>query len=272
MTEARPLSIGNYQRRDTCRGCLGDRLVTFLDYGNVPLAGDFIKPEQVGTESIYPMDLSFCEDCSLVQITNVVDADELFTDYRYLSSVTSTLMGHFREYAQVLKSRLSSKENPLVVEFGCNDGVLLTPLGRLGVKAVGVDAAENVVELARGKGLDVRHGYFGGDLAGQLRQAYGPADIITASNVFAHIDDLDNVMRGVDGLLATDGTFCVEVHYVLDLVETVQFETVYHEHLCYYSLKALGSLYKRFGLAIVDAERLPMHGGAIRVFAQREPA
>lgn len=269
MIDHQPLPTGDYQTRGDCRGCHSNQLLKFLDYGTVPLAGDFLKPNQVGRESVYPMDLSFCENCSLVQITNVVSADELFTDYRYLSSVTSTLMGHFRDYAEELEHRLSGKSNPLVVEFGCNDGVLLAPLSNLGVKAIGVDAAENVVALARGKGLDVHHGYFGAELAAQLRTDYGAADVITASNVFAHIDDLDNVMHGVDALLASDGTFSVEVHYVLDLVKTVQFETVYHEHLCYYSLKALTNLYKRFGLEITDAERLPMHGGAIRVSAQR---
>jgi len=244
--------------------------VSFLDYGRVPLAGNFLLPEEVGTESLYPMDLAFCPDCSLTQISNVVPAEELFTDYRYLSSVTSTLIGHFREYAKLLATESMAAGGKLLVEFGCNDGVLLQPLKELGVKAIGVDAAENVVQIARAKGLDVRHGFFGVDFGSRLRRDHGPAAVITSSNCFAHIDDLDNILRGVDSLLGDDGVFVVEVHYVLDLLETVQFETVYHEHLCYYSLKALSRLYGRFGFEVFDAQRLPMHGGAIRVFAQRQ--
>ena len=263
------LSTGAYQRRSTCRGCLSERLVSFLDYGQVPLAGDFIQPHLAGSEKVYPMDLCVCLDCSLTQILNVVDADELFTDYRYLSSITKTLTGHFKDYAKVLKNEVLEHADDLVVEFGCNDGVLLSPLKELGVRAIGVDAAENVVKIARGKGLHVQHGYFGQEIAGSLRADHGAAKVITASNVFAHIDNLDEVMRGVDSLLDEDGTFVVEVHYVLDLLDDVQFETVYHEHLCYYSLHSLDVLFKRFGLEVVDAERLLMHGGAIRVFGKR---
>jgi SAM-dependent methyltransferase len=263
---------GKYVRRTTCRGCMGTNLHSFLDYGSVPLAGDFIQPEDVGCERLYPMDLVVCRDCSLVQIVNVVDARELFTDYRYLSSVTSTLTKHFAEYAQTIRDRILGSTDGLVVEFGCNDGVLLSPLQKLGIRAIGIDAADNVVELAKCKGLDVRHGFFGPDTAETLRSTYGPADVVTGSNVFAHIDDLDQVLRGVQVLLAHDGTFIVEVHYVVDLLDKFQFDTVYHEHLCYYSVHALAHLLGRFGLRIVDVERLPMHGGAIRVLARRREA
>ena len=231
-----------------------------------------MRPEDFGREHLYPLDLVVCRGCSLVQIVNVVDARELFTDYRYLSSVTSTLTGHFVDYARKIRQQILSSPDGLVVEFGCNDGVLLSPLRKMGVRAVGIDAADNVVALARKKGLDVRHGFFGADTSEALRSTYGQADIITASNVFAHIDDLDEVLRGVQILLNRDGTFVVEVHYIVDLLEKFQFDTVYHEHLCYYSVHALQHLLGRFGLRIVDVERLPMHGGAIRVLAKRSEA
>lgn len=263
------LQVGEFQRRDTCRVCHGQRLLSFLDYGMVPLAGDFIWPDQVGEEKVYPLDLVACQDCTLVQILNVVDAHTVFDDYRYLSSVTKTLTQHFRDYARVLHERVLGSKTGLVVEFGCNDGVLLSPLKKLGIKAIGVDAAENVVHLAREKGLDVWHGFFGADIAQQLKNQHGPADVITASNVFAHIDDLDGVLRGVDQLLADDGTVIVEVHYLGNLLEQLQFDTVYHEHLCYYSVHAIQHLFGRFGFTITDVARLPMHGGAIRVFARR---
>lgn len=235
----------------------------------MPLAGNFVSRSNLDEVKLYPMDLAVCLDCSLVQILNVVDPEVIFTDYRYLSSVTQTLTQHFRDYAALLQRDVLPKTDSFLVEFGCNDGVLLDPLKKLGVKVLGVDAAENVIQLTRQRGIDVIHGFFGLPIADAIEKEHGKADVITASNVFAHIDDLDGVMQGVDRLLSAEGKFIVEVHYLLDLLKTFQFDTVYHEHLCYYSLHALQVLYRRFGFAIVDVQHLPMHGGAIRVFAQR---
>ena len=235
----------------------------------MPLAGNFVFPSELDDVALYPMDLAVCLDCSLVQILNVVDPEVLFTDYRYLSSVTQTLTRHFREYAALLHEEILPPTDPFLVEIGCNDGVLLAPLKQYGVKVLGVDAAENVIQLTRQRGIDVIHGFFGLPIAEAIEKEHGKADVITASNVFAHIDDLDGVMRGVDRLLSDEGTFVVEVHYVADLLRTFQFDTVYHEHLCYYSLHALQVLYRRFGFSIVDVHHLPMHGGAVRVFARR---
>lgn len=259
--------IGPFRRRSTCRGCQSERLVSFLDYGEVPLAGNFVRPEDADGVLYYPLDLSFCTDCTLVQVQNVVDAKTIFHDYRYLSSITRTLMSHFEMYADELCARNLVGTGKSVVEIGCNDGVLLGPLRARGASALGVDAAANVAEIARNKGNEVVTGFFGLDLAETIIAERGQADLITASNVFAHVDNLDDIMRGVKRLLAPEGTFCIEVHYGVDLVETLQFDTVYHEHLCYYSLRALDTLVGRFGMRIYDAQRLPMHGGAIRVFA-----
>lgn len=262
-------NIGVYHRRKNCRICQSENLNVFLDYGDMPLAGNFVFPSDLEKVKLYPMDLAVCLDCSLVQILNVVDPEVIFTDYRYLSSVTQTLTRHFSEYAVLLQQDVLPSVNPFLVEIGCNDGVLLDPLQKLGVKVLGVDAAENVIELTKQRGIDVIHGFFGLPIAEKIKKNHGKADVITASNVFAHIDDLDAVMRGVDCLLSAEGKFIVEVHYALDLLKTFQFDTVYHEHLCYYSLHALEVLYKRFGFAIVNVQHLPMHGGTIRVYAQK---
>jgi len=264
--------IGVYHRRRVCRICGSNNLTVFLDYGNVPLAGGFLTKEQLEEEKLYPLDIAVCLECSLVQIINVVSPEVLFTDYRYLSSVTQTLSQHFREYAEVLRRDVLPKDSSFVVEIGCNDGVLLKPLQEMGVKALGIDPASNVVEVARQRGLEIINDYFTVVVAERIAVEFGKADVITASNVFAHIDDLDAIMRGVDLLLAPYGTFVVEVHYIVDLIESLQFDTVYHEHLCYYSLHALSTLYHRYGFEIVDVEHLPMHGGAVRVFSQRSHA
>ncbi|MCX6826843.1 MAG: class I SAM-dependent methyltransferase [candidate division Zixibacteria bacterium] len=262
-------NIGVFHRRINCRVCKSENVTVFLDYGEVPLAGNFVLPSELDEVKLYPMDLAVCPDCSLVQILNVVDPEVIFTDYRYLSSVTRTLTRHFREYAALLQQEILPPTDPFLVEIGCNDGVLLDPLQKLGVRVLGVDAADNVIQLTRQRGIDVIHGFFGLSIADAIEKKHGKADVITASNVFAHIDDLDGVMQGVDRLLSVEGKFIVEVHYVLDLLKLFQFDTVYHEHLCYYSLHALQVLYRRFGFSIVDVHHLPMHGGAIRVFAQR---
>jgi SAM-dependent methyltransferase len=241
----------------------------FLEFGDMPLAGNFVLQEELEDVKLYPMDLVVCLDCSLVQILNVVDPNVLFIDYRYLSSVTDTLKKHFQEYAVLLKKEILPDRNPFLVEIGCNDGVLLAPLKKMGIDVLGVDAAENVVQLARQRGVEVINGYFHESIAEHIVKQYRKADLITASNVFAHIDDLDEVLRGVEKLLESNGTFIVEVHYIVDLLKTFQFDTVYHEHLCYYSVHALQALYARFGFVVTNIQRLPMHGGAVRVYAKR---
>ncbi|MEO5341287.1 MAG: class I SAM-dependent methyltransferase [Magnetococcus sp. MYC-9] len=249
--------------------CQSGNLREFADFGLMPLAGDFQPCHAISECKVYPLKMAVCLDCSLVQVLNVVPMEVLFSDYRYLSSITHTLIKHFADYAEYLKSHLLSGENPLVVEFGCNDGVLLSPLKGLGVRCVGVDAAPNVVKIARDRGLEVYEGYFGGSLAQEIVGAHGLADVITASNVFAHTDDLEEIMKGVDLLLGDDGVFIVEVHYVVGLISGFQFDSVYHEHLLYYSLTSISNLFARYGMRSFDVHELRMHGGAIRVFACR---
>lgn len=256
------LPLGSWNRRDTCRGCLAADWQLVYDFGPMPLAGGFLLPEEREKDRVYPLSLWRCRACGLLQVRDVVDPRVLFDDYRYLSSVTRTLRAHFDAYADFLARLLPP--GATVVEFGCNDGVLLAPLAQRGIRAIGVDRAPNVVEVARSRGLDVRCAAFGEALARELRAELGPVALITASNVFAHIDDLDDVLRGVRALLAPDGRFVVEVHDQAALVRDRQWDTVYHEHLCYYSLGALRHLAGRFGLDLEEAYSLPMHGGALR--------
>jgi novobiocin biosynthesis protein NovU/D-mycarose 3-C-methyltransferase len=183
--------------------------------------------------------------------------------------VTETLSGHFRNYARLLRDKALPVDHPFVVEIGSNDGVLLKPLKDLGVEVLGVDPAKNVVSIAKAKGVKTICDYFTEPIARQIAIQHGLADVITASNVFAHIDDIHEVMRGVCALLKRPGFFVIEVHYIVDLLEKVQFDTIYHEHLSYFSIHALTNLFGRYGMEIVEVERLPMHGGAVRVFTQR---
>ncbi len=255
--------------REDCRVCHGKDVVRFLSLGNVPLAGGFIKEEQIPQEQKFPLDVYFCRACSLVQIMDIVPPEILFMDYRYLSSVTKTLREHFERHARELVSEYGLGGDSLAVEIGCNDGVLLKPLEDLGVKGIGFEPAENIAKVAKAKGLEVITDFFSERTAEKLRSEKGNADMLLANNVFAHIDDIDDIMKGIQTLLKDDGVFVFEVHYIVDLIEKVQYDTIYHEHLCYYSVKALQALMNRYGMQITRVKRIPIHSGSISVHAKK---
>jgi len=256
--------------RNDCRGCHSRDVVKFLSLGDMPLAGGFIREEQIPQEQKFPLDVYFCRNCSLVQVLDIVPPDILFRDYRYLSSVTRTLREHFAQHAKELVSDYRLGKDSLAVEIGSNDGVLLKPLVDLGVPSVGFEPAENIAKVARGKGLDVITDFFSERTAKAFAQKRGKADIVLANNVFAHIDDIDGIMEGIRLLLKDDGAFVFEVHYIADLVEKVQYDTIYHEHLCYYSVKALQALMNRYGMEITRVKRIPIHSGSISVHAKKK--
>jgi SAM-dependent methyltransferase len=237
----------------------------------MPLAGAFLRPGADKQEHLYPMTVCFCPRCTLVQIPEVIPKETLFNDeYHYFSSVTSTLNDHFDGYADYLVSRLAPQDDRLILECGCNDGVLLAKLRRRGLNAVGVDASGNVVKAARNRGLDVLHSFFGPKFArAYLSAGRQQPHIITGSNVFAHNDDVGSMLDAVNLLLAPGGQLCVEVHYLPDLLAGRQFDFFYHEHCNYYSLRSLSELLRRHALCVVDAERIPLHGGSIRISARR---
>jgi SAM-dependent methyltransferase len=209
-----------------------------------------------------------CGACSLVQILDVVDPDVLFQDYSFSSSTIPALVGHFREYAGWLVDRFGRGR---VVEFGCNDGVLLAPLQELGVDAWGVDISQNITDLARAKGLQVLTGFFDAETAQEIVERAGKADVVTGSNAFAHNESPERILAGAKVALAPNGHLCLEVMYAGDLLELMQWDTLYHEHLTFYSLETLRTLLERHGFHLVHAERIPMHGGSLRVAAALEP-
>jgi SAM-dependent methyltransferase len=252
-----------------CRACGAAKLRRFLDLGEMPLAGGFLPGrEAIAGEQRYPLRVFVCESCSLVQIVDVVDPDVLFQDYSFSSSTVAALVTHFRAYADWLVDRFAPSR---VVEFGCNDGILLEPLAERSVDAWGVDVSENITELARGKGLQVLTGFFDERTSEQILERSGPADVVTGSNAFAHNDDPIAILNGARRVLVPNGHLCLEVMYAGDLLELMQWDTLYHEHLTFYSLETLGVLLERNGFFLVHAERIPMHGGSLRVAAALEP-
>lgn len=262
------LNKRNCYHRNNCRLCGSKNLLKFLDFGEMALAGAFLNKGEIDKENKFPLGVFFCRSCFLVQILDVVSPQILFKDYRYLSSVTQTLSTHFRELAQQLAKEGSLNRNSLVVEIGSNDGVFLLPLKELGIKVLGVEPADNVAKIAQKKGVETIVDFFTAKVAKEIVAEKGKADIIVAANVFAHVDDLDEIMSGIKYLLKPNGAFIFEVHYLVDLLKKLQYDMIYHEHLCYYSVTPLDLFFNRLGFEIFKIERIPIHGGSIRVFVQ----
>jgi SAM-dependent methyltransferase len=253
-----------------CRGCGRGPLAEFLDLGDMPLAGGFLEGiEAAAKEQRYPLSIHVCQECGLVQIVDPVDPDVLFQNYSFSSSTVKPLVAHFEGYAEWLATRLTPRT---VVEFGCNDGILLRPLHEFDINAVGVDISENITALGRNAGLDILTGSFDEVAATALRDRLGPVDVVSGSNVFAHNDKPERLLRAANVVLGPGGHLCLEVMYAGDLLEQLQWDTLYHEHLTFYSLGTLALLLERYGFEVTHAERIPMHGGSLRVVAARRDA
>jgi SAM-dependent methyltransferase len=255
--------------KDNCRICKGRDLARILSLGEQPPVDNFITAASIIDEKRYPLDVYFCNTCSLVQLLDVVAEDELFHGaYAYFSSASAPLVEHFRSYADDLK-REQLNADDLIVDIGSNDGVLLQFFTER-YRVLGIEPSANVAAVARQKGIETKDGFFTVGMAQEIVGTHGKAKVITANNVFAHIDDLDEIISAIKELLTDDGVFVSESHYLLDLVEHKEFDTVYHEHLCYYSVKPLRHLFERFGMEVCDVRHVATHGGSIRVYARKK--
>jgi SAM-dependent methyltransferase len=241
-----------------------------MSFGEMPLANAFLSEADLDRrEARFPLELVFCESCALLQITESVDPELLFGDYAYFSSYSTTMLEHAAELVTRLVRERGLDGDSLAMEIASNDGYLLQHYVPAGVPVLGVDPARNVVEVAAQRGVETICAFFGEDLARELAAGGRRASVLHANNVLAHVPDVNRVVAGIVHVLADDGVAVVETPYVRDLVERTEFDTVYHEHLFYYSLTALERLFARNGLRIVDVERLDIHGGSLRVLAVR---
>jgi len=254
----------------TCRSCGQTSLELVLALGQLPLANRLLTPDQLDDpEPTYPLDLVFCPSCTLVQITETVPPDELFRDYVYFSSFSDTVLANATAIAQRLIPERGLNGDSLVVEIASNDGYLLQNYQRQGILVLGIEPARNIAQVAQERGIATVAEFFDIALAQRLCAEGKQADVIHANNVVAHVADLHGVVAGMAALLKPDGVAVVENHYVKDLIDHVEFDSIYHEHLCYYSATSFQRLFEQHGLALVDVERLPIHGGSLRVFFQR---
>ncbi len=250
-----------------CRACDKASLSVFLDLGVQPVANALLDRDDLGgPESRYPLQLAFCRNCALVQVTYCLPAETLFgRNYPYYSSFSPAVLAHSREHAlSVLAERKLSSES-LVVEVASNDGYLLQNFVAHGVPVLGIDPAEGPVAAAREIGVNTEQAYFGADLARKLAAEGRRADVLFANNVIAHVDDIHDFVEGMAALLKKDGVALLEFAYLRDMIEKCEFDTIYHEHLFYHSLTALGPIFEAHGLFLNDAQRLPIHGGSLRI-------
>ena len=251
-----------------CRSCLSTELELFLDLGMQPLAGGFLEPSQIAKEKKYPLRAYVCNICGLVQIFDVIPPDTLFDNYLFSSSTVQYLVNHFANYAKWLSDNYHPE---FVVEFGCNDGVLLKPLKEYSIRSVGVDISKNITDLARWKGLNAVTGYFDVEMAKWIKREHGAADIVTGSNAFPHNDNPGIILEASRELLKDKGHLCLEVMYAGALLEKLQWDSMYHEHLSYFCLSTIETLLNRYGFHAVHAEIVPMHAGSLRVVAAVDP-
>jgi SAM-dependent methyltransferase len=250
-----------------CAFCEGQSLEPVVDFGTVALAGGFIRKEQFAQEPRFPLRVFFCNDCAAVQVPDVVDPALLFADYFYFSSAMRTLREHFVDYASEVTARFLDPARATVLEIGCNDGVLLRPLADQKIKTViGVDPASNIVKTINDPRITIVNDFFSEPVARDVRSRYGPADLIVANNVYAHIPDIRGVTRGIQHLLADDGVFVFEVHYLGKITHDLQYDMIYHEHLYYYSLVALINHFARYDMLVFDVKPIPIHGGSMRYY------
>jgi SAM-dependent methyltransferase len=240
-----------------------------LSLGSTPLANAFVAPDRASEpEPTYPLELVFCAGCSLLQLSERVDPKILFRDYVYMTGTSSTMARHHEALASAHAARLALGEESLVVDIASNDGSLLKAFAAKGVRTLGIEPASNLALVARAAGIDTIDRFFDVDCALAVVADFGNADLVCANNVLAHVPDLTGFLRGCRLLLGPKGVLSVEVPWLVPLVEHLEYDTIYHEHLSYFSVLALRAAFVRAGLAIFDLEHLPIHGGTVRVLAR----
>lgn len=247
-----------------CRVCDGRDVELFLDLTDQPHCNRLIPPELTGQrEPHFPLRAGFCHRCTLVQIDHTIPKESMFSDYPYVSGTTRTLVAHFKDTAARLTARYGLGPSDLVVDIGSNDGTWLKQYEPFGLRRCGVEPASNVVELARAAGVPTLNRFFNEETADVILAQDGPASLITAAGVFFHLEELHSVVRGISKLLKKDGVFVVQAIYLGGMIENTAFDQIYHEHLCYYTLRSLEELFSRHGLEVFDISVVSVHGGSL---------
>jgi SAM-dependent methyltransferase len=256
--------------RRACRLCGGPLDHSLIDLGEMPLANRLLEPADLARpERRYPLHARVCGDCLLVQVEAVASPEEIFGTYTYFSSYSASWVEHARRFAEMAAKRFALGPRSRVVEIASNDGYLLRHFVALGIPCLGIEPAANVAAVARANGVPTEVSFFGAAAARTLIERGEAADLVVANNVLAHVPDLNDFIGGLHAALKPDGVVSVEYPHVLNLVREAQFDTIYHEHFSYLSLGVVERAFRRHGLGVFDVEKLPTHGGSLRVYAAR---
>jgi SAM-dependent methyltransferase len=260
-------------RRTNCRLCGSESLTEVFQLEATPPANAFVSQALLGkTQSTFPLDMFFCEACAHVQLLDVVDPSLLFENYVYVSGTSPVFVQHFKDYAQNICADFPVPQGSLAIDIGSNDGTLLSFFQQNKYKVLGIDPAREIANQATENGIETWPEFFTPDLAQRIKSERGPASVVTANNMFAHADDLGGILGGIHNLLAEDGIFVFEASYLLDVYRDTLFDTIYHEHLSYHSVRPLKKFMAAHGMRLIDAQRVDTHGGSLRCIACRSEA
>ena len=256
--------------RFACPGCGSIDGERFLSLGEQPLANNLVPTDRAGeVEPRFPLETEFCSACRLVKLTMTVPPTAMFSEYLYFSSFSQTVVDNARELVGRVVADRGLGATDCAMEIGSNDGYLLRFYADAGVPVLGIDPAANIAAVANERGIETINDFFSVAVADRIRASGRAASVIHANNVIAHVPDVNGVMAGIARVLRDDGVAIIETPYVRDMIEKLEFDTIYHEHLFYYSLTSIGALLKRNGLTLIDVERISIHGGTLRVYAAR---
>lgn len=253
-----------------CQICRSDNLQQIIDLGfSAPCDSLLTKSQLTQAEKTYPLNFIRCRDCGLVQIDYSVDPNDLFhKEYPYRSGITETLRKNLHGTSRRVAEKVNIGPRSLVIDIGSNDGTILEGFRDIGMRVLGVEPT-NIADIANANGIETLKQFFSKETAEIIRGTHGPAALVTAANVFAHVNNLSSLLNGVHKLLGDDGVFVTESHYMLDILDTLQYDSIYHEHLRFYLIKPLIRLFQDHGFTLTDVERIPNYGGSIRVYAQK---
>jgi quercetin dioxygenase-like cupin family protein len=253
----------------SCRCCGNDDLKDVLSLGMSPLANNLLNSEQDKTD-LFPLEVKYCDKCHNSQLSVVISPEKMFDNYLYVSSTAISFRKHFELAAEKYINEFNLNSDTLVLDIGSNDGIFLTPLKNKGIKILGVEPAKNISNIANNNGIETINSYFDSETAKLILHKYGKAKLVTASNVFAHSNELFNIATEVFNLLEDDGVFIVEVQYLLDTIKDLTFDNIYHEHVNYWSVISINNFFKKIDLQVFKVEHINTHGGSIRVYIRKE--
>ena len=260
--------MNHYTHRQTCRVCAKTDLACLIDFGQMPLANSFLTSEtEFSGERFYPLGLYYCRICGLVQLLDVISPAVLFQDYIYVTGTSDTIAQHNINYACTVVEELQLGKKDLVVEVASNDGSLLKCFQPYGIHVLGIEPAGNIASNANQNGIRTENTFFNLNSAGSILKKYGSARAVIGNNVLAHVDEPRDFLSGMALLVGHNGKVIIEVPYLKELIDRLEYDTIYHEHLSYFSVSALSKLFEKAGLSILKIERIPVHGGSLRISA-----